>query len=117
MVPKKNRIPRHSFPLILKKGKKYSSLYMIMRVFWCCKDKTLCPTKVSFVVSQKVAKHAVARNVLRRVGYGVMEKEILSLKQGYCLVFFFTKDINTLSKREIKKEIQDILKKARLYAH
>ena len=117
MLPKKNRIPRHLFPIVFIKGKNYASLNIYMRVA-CLRqnssEEKRDPSRFSFVVSKKVAKKAVDRNKLRRIGYGVIQKEISRIKKGFLVVVFIKKSAAKLSKNELKKEIMSLLQKANL---
>ena len=113
MLSKKNSVSRQIFPTLLKRGRKYHSKHIFARII-CCNDLAQ-PTKVSFVVSGKAVKSAVDRNKLRRIGKSVIYQNLDSIKQGCVIVFFFNKDIKEISKKEIRKEILDILKQSDLY--
>jgi len=111
MFPKKNRITKTGFDALLKKGSVFHSPYFSLR--YSKKDGSL--PQFAFVVSKKVAKNAVERNILRRRGFsslrelGVLEKN--SKWNGFTCAFFFKKEAKALSFQEIKKEIEELLKK------
>lgn len=115
MLLKKNRISRKLFPVVLKAQQKYTSKHMFVRVAsFSHKTKTF-PLKVSFVVSKKHTKTAVQRHMLRRLGYNTIQKEIKKLKEGFLVAFFFTQNMEKVSKKEIQQEIYKLLEKAGLY--
>lgn len=117
MLARKNRVPRALFPYVLAKGRTYNAEHVYARV-------ASIPTELngrqhqsrfSFVVSIKVAKKAVDRRALRRAGYDVIEKERAHLKDGFIVVFFFSKAAKEISKEILQHEIEDILRKTSLY--
>jgi len=65
----------------------------------------------AFVVSKKIAKTAVKRNSLRRKGYNILRSYGLKSFAG---IFFYKKEALTASPLEIKKDIDFLLKKAKI---
>lgn len=114
MLSRKNRVSRELFPFLLKKGKKYVSAHIFLRVARL-EEKQVLHTRFSFVVSAKVAKRAVDRNRLRRRGYEIVGKDVDNFKNGFIAVFFYTKGASTTSKNELLNEINTLLKQAGLY--
>ncbi|MCK5591879.1 MAG: ribonuclease P protein component [Candidatus Pacebacteria bacterium] len=127
MLPKKNRIPRRFFPLVIIKGKNYSSFNMYIRVatlpslFYLdnqtkqtSSSKDGVFSRFSFITSKKVSKKAVTRNKFRRIGYGVVQKNIQNIKEGFLVAVFFKKNVINLSKKEIEEEMVFLFKKANL---
>lgn len=127
MLPKKNRVPRRLFPLIVVKGKNYSSLNIYMKVvslpslsrsskqekqISSGKDEVF--SRFSFVVSKKVSKKAVVRNKIRRIGYNVVQKNTRNIKEGFLIAVFIKKSAIGLSKRKIEEEVISLFKKANL---
>jgi ribonuclease P protein component len=111
MFPKKNRITKTGFDELLKKGQVFHSPYFSLR---CLKKNDTVP-KFAFVVSKKVAKNAVDRNVLRRRGYSAL-REIGILKEknkwiGFSVAFFFKKEAKNLGFKETEKGIEELLRK------
>ncbi len=70
--------------------------------------------RVSFVVSKKVAKLAVVRNKLRRIGYDTIQKNLSDMDKSCLVAIFIKKGAVALSKKELEKEIIFLLKKANL---
>ena len=70
MVKKKQKLSRNDFSSLLKQGKRvHGSLFSLTY----SKAQNV---KVGVVVSKKVARKAVERNLLRRRVYAVLEKKI-----------------------------------------
>ncbi|MFA6094558.1 MAG: ribonuclease P protein component [Candidatus Paceibacterota bacterium] len=106
MLPKKERIKREEMESILAKGAlKHSRLFSV-RVM----KKDVLLSKYSFVVSKKVAKLAVERNLLRRRGYSIIKELQSRIVPGFNIVFFYKKGVEGASFVELKKEIENFLK-------
>lgn len=65
----------------------------------------------AFVAPKKIAKTAVKRNSLRRIGYNILRSYDLESCTG---IFFYKKEALVASPLEIKKDIDSLLKKARI---
>ncbi len=65
----------------------------------------------AFVAPKKIAKGAVKRNSLRRAGYNILRPYNLKTNAG---IFFYKKEALTSNPIEIRKDIDLILKKARI---
>lgn len=103
MIPKKNRIKREDFEEITKKGGFLSSSLFSIR-FLKNPEKI---RRISVVVSKKVAKTAVKRNLLRRRVYEVIQK---MPESPYFSIIFAKKGSEKASFREIATEITKLLK-------
>lgn len=109
MLPKKRKIRRLLFSLILLKNRSFKSENLMLLVNRTNKkDKT----KFSVVVSKKVARKASDRNLIKRKGFNVIKNEIANIKNGFLCVLFFKKDVRGISYNEIKSEILSLFKKA-----
>ena len=111
MLSSKLKIKRASFSEVLSRGKSFHSPSFTLRVL---KKKSLHeePSSFSFVVSQKIAKKATARNLLKRRGYTVIKKLLGNIKPCYICVFFAKKEFARLRSAELEKEVFLLLKKA-----
>ena len=105
MLPRKNRVGTKSIDEIFRRGKILSSPNLTFKfINTPTQDK-----KISFIAPKSVAKLAVKRNKLRRLGYSVLKKYINNFPVGLTGVFIFKKyqeDIFT-----IENEIKNILDK------
>lgn len=71
--------------------------------------------RVAVIVSKKVHKSAVKRNLIRRRIYSVVSEYQTYLNQPYDLVFFVYKDkILDLPHPELKRQIAKLLKQANI---
>lgn len=69
MLPKTHRLPRPQFPLVLKHGTKLNSLYFTLFYIPTAENNP----RFGIIVSAKVSKSAVNRNLLkRRLRHAVM---------------------------------------------
>jgi len=105
MLPKKNRVVTKEVEKIFKEGKFAVSPSLTFK-YLKNNDKKV---KISFIAPKSVAKLAVRRNFLRRLGYRVLEKCINLSPLGLVGVFIFKKDQEDASKLE--NEIKSIFSK------
>ena len=109
MLPKKNRIPRNTFPAYTKQG---------FRVFSDLFSGTIYPTtdsqvRVSIVVSKKVAKLAVVRNATKRVFYESIRPYVGDLTSGALIVLYPKQTALNAKFGQIGSEIKSTLVKAK----
>ena len=110
MLAKKNRISRALFNTLLKDGAFFPSANLSLRVTKTQKGLS----KFSFVVSKKVSKSAVVRNLLRRRGYSALQSALDREKistGGFLGAFFFKKGADKLDFKSIQSEVVFLLKK------
>ena len=105
MLPKKKRVTKEIFQTIMEKGNVVSGSFFILHYL-----KQDSP-KYAFVVSKKIAKTAVKRNSLRRKGYNVLR--LYDLK-SFAGIFFYKKEALNISPAEIEKDIDFLLKRAKI---
>ena|SRR3989344_3740940 len=113
MLKKNQKTKRAEFAPIVSRGLAFHATHLTLRTR-LVKEKFLDTPTFSFVVSRKIARTATKRNLLKRRGYAILNKQIKNIKQGYKSVFFFKKDSLTISFRELEQEILFLLKKSRL---
>lgn len=109
MLPQKKRVERTIFPETLQRGKSGYSPFLNLK---CIKRDDAEESKFSFVVSKAVAKKAVQRNLLRRRGYSIIKDNQAKIRDSFTCIFFFKKESNALSFKELEKDILFLLKKA-----
>ena len=105
MLPKKKRVTKSTFNTIMDKGSIISGSFFVLHYI-----KHESPQYV-FVAPKKMAKTAVLRNSLRRKGYNVIRLYDLKSCAG---IFFFKKEALKATIFEIKKDLDFILKKAKI---
>ncbi|QQS39057.1 ribonuclease P protein component [Candidatus Woesebacteria bacterium] len=72
------------------------------------------PPKFSFIVSTKIAKHAVDRNRIKRTLSEAVRFESKYLINGYDVVFLAKTQITRTPTDDTMKEVKQALKKAKL---
>lgn len=105
MLPKKKRVKKDTFQTIMEKGSIVSGSFFILHYL-----KQNFP-QYAFVVSKKIAKTAVKRNSLRRKGYNILR--LYDLK-SFAGIFFYKKEALNASFVEIEKDVDFLLKKAKI---
>jgi ribonuclease P protein component len=75
-------------------------------------EKKDSPTRFACVVSKKGGLTAVKRNSIRRRAYAILEEFLPSIQYGRDITLSLSKEVYTLSPLELKKEIQELLKKS-----
>lgn len=108
MLSKKNRISYREFEsLDFRLSNVYHSGCVSLRIFPLKSDSS---KRVAFVVSKKVCKTAVGRNLLRRRGFSCVTPLLLSNLSGY-FIFYFKKDAITMSYLDICNDILNVISK------
>ncbi len=105
MLPKKNRADKKAVEKIFKKGKFVDSLNLTFK-FLIIPEKE---RKISFIAPKNIAKKAVERNHLRRLGYSALEKILNNFPAGIAGTFVFKRYENNIL--IIENEIKNILNK------
>ncbi len=104
MLSKKNRVSSKDVDLIFKSGKFISSPTFNFKFIKTPSNQW----KISFIAPKSVAKSAVRRNLLRRLGYSVLKK-INQSPFGIIGVFLFKKNEDDVV--VIENEIKNIFSK------
>jgi ribonuclease P protein component len=101
MLPKKNRADKGAVDEIFKEGRFFNSPNLTFK--FTLKNTTPFP-RISFIVPKSVAKKAVDRNKLRRLGYSVLEKYIKKISPQIvgALVFKKYQEDSSIIENEIK---------------
>lgn len=102
MLPKKKRVTKEAFQILIKEGKTLSTPLFLFHY-----KKSESPQYV-FVAPKKVFKNAVKRNKHRRIGYNILR--FIPLKTG-AGIFVYKKQAIETKTEDLKKDIVFILKK------
>jgi ribonuclease P protein component len=103
MLPKKNRADTRAVEQIFKQGKFLNSPHLTFKFLTSPKNER----KISFIVPKSVAKLAVKRNFLRRIGYDALKKYLPDFPTRLVGVFIFKK--YQTDSEVIENEIKNIL--------
>ena len=106
MLSKHNRVDTKTLNLIFKEGKFTVSPNLTFK-FILTKNPT--PPQISFIAPKSVAKLAVVRNKLRRLGYTALKKHITKFPVGIAGVFILKQYKDDIS--VLENEIQNIANK------
>ena len=110
MLPLKNRIDKKLFPEFMKKAETFSSDNFNLKVAYNCpRDKAF-----AFVASLKVSKKATERNRLKRRARAITYPLLERIPAGICAAVFFKPAIMGKKYAEIKEELRNLYKKAKI---
>lgn len=105
MLPKKKRVTKKDFDVLIKNGKVFSSPLFLFYFI-----KTNEP-KFGVVASKKTFKKAFLRNKYRRIVYNILKDADLKVGSG---LFMYKKQSFLPEKSQIKEEILFLLSKNNL---
>ena len=100
MLPKKKRVTKVDFQVLMKEGKTFST-----PLFLFYYKKSELPHYV-FVAPKKLFKNAVKRNKYRRIGYNILRS--LSIKSGFG-IFIYKKQAISATQTEIRENVIFVL--------
>lgn len=104
MLSKRKRVDINTFKAIWDKGSIISGSFFVFKYI-----KALSP-RYAFVVSKKIAKTAVKRNSLRRIGYNILRESNLLNLNG---IFFYKKEGLDIKKEDLKNDILKIFSRVK----
>ena len=99
------------FKEVLKKEKKYNFNYFSLKVL---KINNKSESRFACVVSKKIIKEAVLRNLLKRRIFNIINEINDDINDNFRVIIFCKLDINKLSFSELKNEVISIFKKINL---
>ena len=104
-----NKTIKQLFSDVLKRGKTYHSPHLSLKVLYMPDVKK---SSFYFVVSGKITKKAVKRNLFKRRGRSITRA---SGAKGGCIgAFFAKKGAGALEFGKMKEEILDLMRKAKI---
>lgn len=106
MLPKKKRVIKGVFRVLMKEGKTFSTQLFL---FYFIKSDS---PKYAFVAPKNIFRNAVKRNRFRRIGYNILRSVPIKSGTG---VFVYKKQAIVARSQEIKENIIFLLKKASLF--
>ena len=106
MLPKKNRADKKALENIFRTNSFLNSSNLSFKFLL---NKNLNIKKISFIVPKNIAKNAVKRNLLRRLGYNIVQKQLKYFPSGIIGVFIYKKYIEDIS--ILENEIKNIINK------
>lgn len=103
------KVSRKLFEKIVKNGKTYDSTHLSF-IFY--QNSEIINNPTVFVVSKKVEKKTVTRNLIKRRGKHALKNLLKYNKKPFASIFYTKKEISNVSFVEFQKEIKTLLKKA-----
>lgn len=111
MLPKVNRIKKKKdFEVIFKKAKSFKNNFLILKTT----SNSIETKRFGFIVSQKVSKKAVVRNLIRRRLNEAVKINFDNVKDGFDCVFIVLSGAVKEDFSEVKKSVKILLEKANL---
>lgn len=98
------------FNKVYKQGSYSGAKYLYARI-----RKTRLPvTRAAVVVSKKISKKAVVRNRINRRTTEIIREMWPKLKTGFDIIIITRAEIDALSRQQLQKELETVLKKAKV---
>lgn len=114
MLPKINRLnKKRDFEKVFKKGQGFQGDFLFLKR----SANNLATSRFGIIVSQKVAKKAVARNKLRRRLANSLEKSHALEKKGVDVVLVAKPGLEKKSFQELQNILESLLERAGLVNH
>lgn len=111
MLSKEKRIPKQEYPTLLKQSRYFVIDGITIRYSSIEKD-----AKFSVIVSSKVSKIAVQRNLIRRIFSEKIKKADLGAKIGKKALFIYvSKDFGSMSRPKVNQRAEEIINKICLF--
>ncbi len=107
MIPSKRKVGKHLFKAVLSKNRSFHSDHFNLKISNIGKNKA----KFSVVVSKKVEKTAVNRNLTKRRVYGVCRPLIKDVVSGTVGVFFVKKSVVGIPFNDLELEVKNLISK------
>ncbi|MCX6713963.1 MAG: ribonuclease P protein component [Candidatus Vogelbacteria bacterium] len=114
MLPKNRRINKQYFAEILPKSRSFGSKNFTLKVSPLKPDNKLIldnKSRFAFVVSGKMFKKAVDRNLIKRRFRAIIAKNLVEIKDGYFLIFISQKTVLSLKFKDLEQEVTFLLRK------
>jgi len=117
MFARRQRVPRVRFPEIIRYGGSFHGPFLTLRIL--PKDKgmesrALPESSWAVVVGVKVARLAKDRNLLKRRLRTILRELAPAVKKNYYYLIFLRPGARKLDFPQLKLEVEQIFKKARL---
>lgn len=110
MLNKQNRVNKHLFGDIIKKGVSYYTQNISLKIIKTEDNKP----KFAVSVPKKEVKTAVKRNLLKRRVFSILGKTAVKTKSGFASVFFVKKGALNLPYSALGDDVVCLLKKAKI---
>ncbi len=112
MLPKPYRLTRNdAIDDIFMKGKKVATPFFVIRI----RENHLPLSRLAIIVSKKISKKAVERNLLKRRIRGIIHESLSFVRKGLDIIIGANSNVLiAMSYEDIKKELVVALQKGNL---
>ncbi len=111
MLPKKYRLKKKTdIEKVFKKGKAFNGDFLILKIA----RNALDYSRVSCLVSKKVAKKATSRNSIRRKTIEAIRPDLVKIKNGFDIIFIAKKGLEGKSFQDSRIMLNKALSLAKL---
>ncbi len=114
MFSQEQRVSKAQFQTLLKEGQNVHIEHLFLRFLPLKSNEKQQKNLYAFVVSSKVSKLAVTRNLLKRRGRAIVRKLSSQTRTPFICAFFFKTGSDKMEYIDLEKEIIDLLTKAKL---
>ncbi len=111
MLPKNRRINKQYFAEILPKSAFLGSKNFSLRVSPIKTSHSSNKSQFAFVVSGKMFKKAVDRNIIKRRFRYLIAKNLKNIKDGYYFIFIGGKTVLAVKYKDLEQEVLFLLEK------
>ncbi len=108
MIQKNRRLKKESIARILRQGRNFRGQSISLRYIVDSGQFS----SFAFIIPAKIAKKAVSRNKIRRMGRAIVFHLLPRMKEGYLALIFFEKGSAKMKFSELEQEIIKLLQKA-----
>ena len=108
MLPRSQKINTQLFKKVLLEGKNYNFVYFSVKKLRILEESK---NKFAFVISKKILKKAVERNLIKRRFFNLIKTICPENLETSAIIFFCKKGVEKLDFGDLKKEIANILEK------
>lgn len=109
MLPSKNRVKRGEIEKSASNRRLFRGVMVSISMVPGAENSNNSP-KITVIVSKKIIKTAVSRNRLKRRIYSIMQEHLSHMQSGIYMIYI-KKESKNASYRELKDDINNVLKK------
>ena len=106
MLPRSHRVPKKSFPRVVKNG---SRVYT-KNFAWTIQKNDDSQTRLGIVIGKKISKLAVTRNKIKRIVREAFQAKKTSFPYALDLICFVKQNCAKETPMDIQQEIQELIK-------
>lgn len=110
MLKRERGLRKEEIEEIIKRGRSMHSPFMSIRYFIDSNKNS----RFSFVISSKVSKSAVSRNLFKRRCRAIIKKHLNKIKYGGSFIFFAKNGVSERSYKELELDVIGLLERSKM---